>query len=135
MSNIQKFTVMEAKVIIVSAQKSNKSENTVWAVAITGEEKAQAFCKSAYKAMRFAFMLKKRTGLNISDNCLSRLSKEIAEQKADKAAEVQEKIEDFCEDHSVDNVLALNPEPQAEQPKKKVRKPRAKKSAQVVALQ
>ena len=78
---------MEAKVIIVSAQKSNKSENTVWAVAITGEEKAQAFCKSAYKAMRFAFMLKKRTGLNISDNCLSRLSKEIAEQKADKAAE------------------------------------------------
>ena len=58
-----------------------------------------------------------------------------AEQKSAKAAEVQEKIEDFCEDHSVDNVLALNPEPQAEQPKKKVRKPRAKKSAQVVALQ
>ena len=126
---------MEAKVIIVSAQKSNKSENTVWAVAITGEENPQAFCKSAYKAMRFAFMLKKRTGLNISDNCLSRLSKEIAGQKLAKAAEVQEVAEEFCEEHSVDNVLAQNPEPQAEQPKKKARKPRAKKSAQVVALQ
>lgn len=126
---------MEARVIIVSAQKSNKSENTVWAVAITGEENPQAFCKSAYKAMRFAFMLKKRTGLNISDNCLSRLSKEIAGQKLAKAAEVQEVAEEFCEEHSVDNVLAQNPEPQAEQPKKKARKPRAKKSAQVVALQ
>ena len=127
---------MEAKVIIVSAQKSNKSENTVWAVAITGEENPQAYCKSAYKAMRFAFMLKKQTGLNISDNCLSRLSQEIAEQKAAKAAEVQEKVEEFCESHSVDNVLALQPESQAEQPKpKKQRKPRAKKSAQVVALQ
>ena len=125
---------MEAKVIIVSAQKSNKSENTVWAVAITGEENPQAYCKSAYKAMRFAFMLKKQTGLNISDNCLSRLSQEIAGQKAAKAAEIQEKVEEFCEEHSVDKVLALQPEPKAEQPKKQ-RKPRAKKSAQVVALQ
>ena len=130
---------MEARVIIVSAQKSNKSENTVWAVAITGEENPQAYCKSAYKAMRFAFMLKKRTGLSISDNCLSRLSKEIAGQKSAKAAEMQEKVqevvEEFCEEHSVDNVLAQKPEPQAEQPKKKARKPRTKKSAQVVALQ
>lgn len=126
---------MEARVIIVSAQKSNKSENTVWAVAITGEEQPQAFCKSAYKAMRFAFLLKKRTGLNISDNCLSRLSKEVAERKAAMAAKVQEKIEDFAESHSVDNVLAMKPEPKEEQPKKKARKPRAKKNAQVVALQ
>lgn len=127
---------MEARVIIVSAKKSNKSENTVWAVAITGEENPQAYCKSAYKAMRFAFLLKKQTGLNISDNCLSRLSQEIAGQKAAKAAEVKEKVEEFCESHSVDNVLAQQPEPQAEQLKpKKQRKPRAKKNAQVVALQ
>lgn len=130
---------MEARVIIVSAQKSNKSENTVWAVAITGEENPQAFCKSAYKAMRFAFMLKKRTGLNISDNCLSRLSQEVAGQKAARAAEVKKVVKVFCEEHSVDNALAQKPEPQAEQPKeekpKRQRKPRAKKSAQVVALQ
>ena len=76
---------------------------------------SQAFCNSAYKAMRFAFMLKKRTGLNISDNCLSRLSQETAGQKSAKAAEmqekVQEKVEESCEEHSVDNVLNLKPEP------------------------
>ena len=43
---------MEAKVIIVTVVKSNKSENNVWMVAITGEEQGQAYCKSAYKAMR-----------------------------------------------------------------------------------
>ena len=97
---------MEARVIIASAKKSNKSENTVWAVAITGEKKPQAYCKSAYKAMRFAYLLKKRTSLNISENCLARLSQEIAGQKAAKAAEVKEVVEEFIESHSVDNVLA-----------------------------
>jgi len=33
---------MEAKVIIVSSVKSNKSDNKVWAVAITGEEQPKA---------------------------------------------------------------------------------------------
>ena len=131
---------MEARVIIISSMKSNKSENTVWAVAITGEEQPQAYCKSAYKAMRFAFLLKKRTGLNISDNCLSRLSQDIKELKAARAAEVQEKVEVFCESHSVDNVLAQHTEPKAEKPQaeekpKRQRKPRStKKSATVVAL-
>ena len=50
---------MEAKVIIVTEVKSNKSENNVWMVAITGEEQGKAYCKSPYKAMRFAFLLKK----------------------------------------------------------------------------
>ena len=56
---------MEAKVIIVSVVKSNKSENNVWAVGITGEEQEQAYCKSAWKAMKFAFLLKKQTGFYI----------------------------------------------------------------------
>ena len=51
---------MEAKYIIITIVKSNNSENNVWAVAITGEEKPEGYCKSAYKAMRFAFMLKKQ---------------------------------------------------------------------------
>ena len=130
---------MEAKVIIISVQKSNKSDNMVYAVAITGEENPQGFCKSAYKAMRYAFLLKKQTGLNISENCLAYLSNVIKQEKASKAAEVQEKVEEFCESHSVDNVLAQKSEPQAEQPKeekpKRQRKPRTKKNAQVVALQ
>ena len=43
---------MEAKVIIISVVKSNKSENNVWMVAITGEEQGKAYCKSPYKAMK-----------------------------------------------------------------------------------
>ena len=58
---------MEAKVIIVTVVKSNKSENNVWAVGITGEEQEQAYCKSAWKAMKFAFLLKKQTGLYIEE--------------------------------------------------------------------
>ena len=34
---------MKAKVIIVTVVKSNKSENNVWMVAITGEEQGQAY--------------------------------------------------------------------------------------------
>ena len=73
---------MEAKVIIVTEVKSNKSENNVWMVAITGEEQGQAYCKSPYKAMRFAFLLKKQTGLSIEDASLKALSEKIALAKA-----------------------------------------------------
>ena len=59
MYNIQKLTVMEKREIIVSVVKSNQSDNNVWAVAITGDEQPSAHCKSAYKAMRFMFLLKK----------------------------------------------------------------------------
>ena len=125
---------MEAKVILATVAKTTRENNNIWAVAVEGEQPA-VFFKSAFKAMRFCFLLKKRTGLNISDNCLSRLSHEIAKEKATKAEagkeRIAEAVESFIEEHSVDNVLA-----QAEQPKpKKQRKPRAKKSElKVVAL-
>ena len=126
---------MKANVIIVSVEKSNKSENNVWAIAITGEEQKQAYCKSAYKAMKFAFMLKKRTGFYIEELSLKSLSDEIARQKAAKAAaeagkeKIAEMADDFIESHSVDAVLA---EPEAAEPAeeakpKKQRKPRTKK--------
>lgn len=106
---------MEAKVIIVTVVKSNKSENNVWAVGITGEEQEQAYCKSPYKAMRFAFMLKKQTGFRIEDASLKSLSEEIARQKAAEAAAEAEK--------------PAEQEVQTEdKPKKKARKPRAKKA-------
>lgn len=102
---------MERKEIIVSVVKSNNSDNKVWAVAITGNELPCAHCKTAYKAMRFMFLLKKQTGFNISDNSLARLSHEIASQKAEankqKVAEVTQQI---VETHSVENVLADKPE-------------------------
>ena len=94
-----------------------------------GEEKPEGYCKSAYKAMRFAFLLKKRTGVNIDDDSLKSLSHEIAEQKA-KNAEAQEKLaevaQEFVESHSVDKVLEEKP--------KKARKPRKKAEPMVVSM-
>lgn len=109
---------MEAKVIIVSVVKSNKSENNVWAVGITGEEQEQAYCKSAYKAMRFAFLLKKQTGFYIEDDSLKMLSEEIAKQKAEAAADVEIPEEQEAQPEAE--------QPKAEEPKKQ-RKPRTKK--------
>jgi len=105
---------MEKREIIVSAVKSNNSDNNVWAVAITGNEQPNAYCKTAYKAMRFMFLLKKQTGVSISENSLTRLSAEIARLKALQAEAGKEKVaevtQEFIETHSVDNVLADKPE-------------------------
>ena len=109
---------MEAKVIIVTVVKSNKSENNVWMVAITGEEQGQAYCKSAYKAMRFAFKLKKQTGFRIEDASLKALSAEIAKEKVASAESEAEK--------------PAEQEPQAEAKPKKQRKPRTKKAEPVI---
>ena len=114
---------MEAKVIIVSVVKSNKSENNVWAVGITGEEQEQAYCKSAWKAMKFAFLLKKQTGLYIEDDSLKMLSEEIARQKA-AAAEAEQSAEQEAQPE----VPAEVEQPEAEAKPKKARKPRAKKA-------
>ena len=122
---------MEAKYIIISIVKSNNSENNVWAVAITGEEKPEGFCKSAYKAMRFAFLLKKRTGVMIDDASLKKLSECIAEQKAKEADDNKEKLaevaQEFVESHSVDAVLEQEP--------KKARKSRKKSEPKVISMQ
>lgn len=122
---------MEAKVIIVSVVKSNKSENNVWAVGITGEEHEQAFCKSPYKAMRFAFMLKKQTGFYIEDDSLKMLSEEIARQKAAVAAAEAEKPAE--QEAQPEQLADAEQQPEAEAKPKKARKPRAKK-AQVEPL-
>lgn len=124
---------MEKKEIYVSVVKSNNSDNKVWAVAITGEEQPKAHCKTAYKAMRYMFLLKKQTGFHISDNSLAKLSSDIARAKtanvesgSDKIAEV---TQEFIETHSVDNVLAQEPEK-----KKAKRKPRSKKNVNNAAV-
>ena len=124
--------------IIVEFVHSNKSDNMVWAVFAQGNEQEKSYCKSPYKAMRMAFLLKKRTGLYISDICLSRLSLEIRklkeaamspEQVAAKE-HVDELVEEFVEEHSVDKVLAKADEEQA---KAKGRRKRSSKQSERVA--
>ncbi len=133
MSNNQKITIMETKVIIASIKKSNRSQAMVWAVSVTGEENPRAYCKSAYKAMRFMFLLKKQTGFNISDNCLSRLSKEAAEMKVVKSK--GDALERMNTEEVEKMIQPVIEEQKQEQPKqRKQRKPRNNKSAKVVAL-
>ena len=107
--------------ILVSCVRSNKSDNMVWAVYAQGNEQQTCYCKSPYAAMKMAFLLKKQTGLYISDICLTRLSLEIRklkeaamspEQVAAKE-HVDELVEEFVEEHSVDNFLAKADEEKA----------------------
>ena len=105
---------MTTNSILVSSVRSNKSENNVWAVYVQGQEENKSYCKSPYKAMRYAFFLKKMTGCRIADNSLALLSLEIKRQKdasltpeqREAKARIDEAVEQFVEDHSVDNVLA-----------------------------
>ena len=126
--------------ILVSSVRSNKSQNNVWAVYVQGQEEQKSYCKSPYKAMRFAFYLKKVTGCRIADNSLALLSLEIkrqkeaamtAEQKAAKE-HIDEVVEQFVEEHSVDNVLA-KAEDEKRKPKSAKKRTASKKSKKEVA--
>ena len=120
--------------ILVDNVRSNKSDNMVWAVYAQGNEQQTCYCKSPYSAMKMAFLLKKQTGLYISDICLTRLSLEIRklkeaamspEQVAAKE-HVDELVEEFIEEHSVDNVIVKADEEKAKaKGKRKSSKPKA----------
>ena len=108
-----------SNVILAAKANSGKSTNNVWVVYTSDNSSDKMYCTSAYKAMRLAFLLKKRLGLNISDNCLARLSQEIAKAKGATAPTAQE-------------VLKQEPvtAPVEENPKKRRgRKPKAEKAA------
>ena len=126
--------------ILVSCVRSNKSDNNVWAVSVQGEEQVKSYCKSPYKAMRYAFLLKKQTGFYINDICLTQLSLEIKRLKELKEAaaltpeqkegkeRIDEAVEQFVEEHSVNNVLAKADEEKAKaKGKSKAAEPKAKK--------
>ena len=146
MSNIQNSTVMTTNnSILVSCVRSNKSDNNVWAVSVQGEEQVKSYCKSPYKAMRYAFLLKKQTGFYINDICLTQLSLEIKRLKELKEAaaltpeqkegkeRIDEAVEQFIEEHSVDNVLAKADEEKAKAKGKGKRKASPKKKEKVAA--
>ena len=90
--------------IIVSNQKFHNTD--IWVVSINGREDGRQFCKSAYSAMRYMFLLKRRTGCMIYENCLQRLSFEIARKRKEGLEKLEAVKEKFIEEHSVDNILA-----------------------------
>lgn len=75
--------------IKVTSVKSNKSNHKVWLVA-AGKEKKQ-YCRNARTALRYAFILKKETGMQLSDRDFAWLMFEINRRK--KAQESQEPAE------------------------------------------
>ena len=130
-----------SNVILAAKANSGKSTNNVWVVYTSDNSSDKMYCTSAYKAMRLAFLLKKRLGLNISDNCLARLSQEIAKAK-DSASRVQNTNSLECSAEAqpvlskgataptVQEVQKPEQAPVEEKPKKKRgRKPKAEKAA------
>lgn len=106
-------------VIMAVKAISKNPNNNVWIVYFSNDNDEKFYCKSAYKAMRLMFLLKKRTGLNISDNCLARLSFEVARIKAAAAAATEKEVKQEPESAPVE-----------EKPKKKRgRKPKAEEAA------
>lgn len=109
--------------ILITSGKINNATAHIWVVSISGDNDSRVYCKSPYKAMRYAFLLKKRTGLNISDNCLCRVSHEIARNKAAAAPTTDmQPIELLLDEPSA-------PEAPAKPKKKAVAKRSARKSA------
>ena len=60
--------------ILITSGKISEATAHIWVVSISGDNTSRVYCKSPYKAMRYAFLLKKRTGLNISDNSFAMLA-------------------------------------------------------------
>ena len=97
---------MNTQIILAEKATSPKNNNNVWFVYISGQRDKRLYCTCAFKAMRLMFLLKKRTGLNISENILTRLSHEVARQKLSTSALAQ------------DANKSKAPQPKAEKPKK-----------------
>ena len=52
-----------SNVILAAKANSGKSTSNVWVVYTSADSSDKMYCTSAYKAMRLAFLLKKRMGL------------------------------------------------------------------------
>lgn len=48
--------------ILITSGKISEATAHIWVVSISGDNASRVYCKSPYKAMRYAFLLKKRTG-------------------------------------------------------------------------
>ena len=71
---------MEQKLfILVKTEKSKRSENNVWVVSTRSYKKK--YCRNALTALRYAFILKKKTGRRIEDESFITLVAAVREQK------------------------------------------------------
>lgn len=79
---------MEQKLfILVKTEKSNRSENNVWVVSTRSYKKK--YCRNALTALRYAFILKKKTGRRIDDAGFIRLVSECRARKSETQESAQ----------------------------------------------
>ena len=72
---------MEQKLfILVKTENSNRSENNVWVVSTRSYKKK--YCRNALTALRYAFILKKKTGRRIAQDAFDSMMKEIGNRKS-----------------------------------------------------
>ncbi len=72
---------MEQKLFIqVKSEKSNRSFYNVWVVSTRSYKKK--YCRNALTALRYAFILKKKTGRDIAQDAFNRLISEINNRKS-----------------------------------------------------
>lgn len=73
---------MEQKLfILVKTEKSNRSENNVWVVSTRSYKRK--YCRNALTALRYAFILKKKTGRRIADESFNRLVSDVRSHKSE----------------------------------------------------
>lgn len=80
----------------------------LWVVSILGRNDIRKFCRSAYSAMKYMFLLQSLSAdLYISDNCLQRLSFEIALNRHAMARSIQLHVLEIARVYDMNRVLSI----------------------------
>lgn len=91
---------------IVAFHHPSKNKN-LWVVSILENDSVRKYCKSAYSAMRYMFLLQSSSSdFYISDNCLQRLSFEIALNKRELACRIRQHALNIAGVYDMNRVLA-----------------------------
>lgn len=109
---------MEKNIIVAEMVQSNKSNNLVWHVHVTGIDnpELEGYCKQALAALRLAFVIKSRSGFNISDSVLQRLKELHSLSKQPKPEDTQVTVPEVTTEDE-------------EKPKRKTRRTKKEKAA------
>lgn len=92
---------------IVAFHHPSKNNN-LWVVSILENDSVRKYCRSAYSAMRYMFLLLSTSvDLYISDNCLLRLSFEIALNRRAMARSIKLHVLEIARVYDMNRVLSI----------------------------
>ena len=92
---------------IVAFHYPSKNKN-LWVVSILENDSVRKYCKSAYSAMRYMFLLQSSSAdFYISDNCLQRLSFEIAVNRRALARRIHIHVLEIAHVYDMYRVLSV----------------------------